>query len=563
MRRLLCALGLAVLAAVGTFGDGKGAAEARAAEDDVQDFVLLGGSRPVRVRLHVRIDDKPFPAVWDAFMRELFSYLDVNGDGQLDKDELERVPSAELLLGRGWSGFLFRLEEQLRPRVPLGKNKDGKVTLAELSDYYRRHGLPPFQLQLGATPRTMATPQAMSMPGRPGGMVGPMRKGLPKATDEEAEPASGSVAARTTFALLDADGDGKLTREELAAASAALLRADRNDDDVVTLQEVEAHARLEPARPADARVILLPGAGTPAGAPAGGRLDKKALADLLRRPPDLELTVRLSTKGQRARLELHPGGKGPPLPGAAREKDGRVLLRLGTASVQLRPGADMVRPDHLERFVTLDFFYRERNPERKGYFTAAEKDRMPLGGHFKMIDRNNDGKVTKEEYDDYLWQLSALQVKATASCVSLVLIEAGRGLFDLLDADRNGTLTAHEMAQAPGLLKRFDKAGRGYLTEADLPRSWHLLVRRGPAGGIGYSALPPNNPFVSRDTPPRPQAKAGPLWFRQMDDNGDGYVSRREFPGTDEQFRQIDTDGDGLISVEEATKADALVRKQP
>src|SRR5262249_23459896 len=158
------------------------------------------------------------------------------------------------------------------------KNKDGKVTLAELSDYYRRHGLPPFQLQLGATPRTMATPQAMGMPGRPG-MVGPMRKGLPRAADEEAEPASGSVAARTTFALLDADGDGKLRRRELAAASAALLRADRNDDDVVTLQEVEAHARLKPARPADARVILLPGAGTPAAAPAGGRLDKKALAD--------------------------------------------------------------------------------------------------------------------------------------------------------------------------------------------------------------------------------------------------------------------------------------------
>src|SRR5262249_55065761 len=161
--------------------------------------------------------------------------------------------------------------------------------------------------------------------------------------DEEAEPASGTVAARTTFALLDADGDGKLTRKELAAAPAALLRADRNDDDVVTLQEVEAHARLKPARPADARVILLPGAGAPADAPAAGTLDKTTLADLLRRPPDLELTVRLSTKGQRARIELHRGGKGA-LPGAAQEKDGRVLLQLGTARVQLRPGADMIRP---------------------------------------------------------------------------------------------------------------------------------------------------------------------------------------------------------------------------
>src|SRR5262249_52722692 len=280
-----------------------------------------------------------------------------------------------------------------------------------------------------------------------------------------------------------------------------------------------------------ARVILLPGAGASADTPAGGALDKTTLADLLRRPPDLELTVRLSTKGQRARLELHRGGKGA-LPGAVQENDGGVLLQLGTARAQLRPGADMIRPDHLERFVSrqpgLDFFRPERNPERKGYFTAAEKDRMPLGGHFKMMDRDNDGKVTKEEFDAYLRRLSALQVKATASCVSLVFIDAGRGLFDLLDADRNGTLTAHEMAQAPKLLERLDRAGRGYLTEGDLPRTWHLLVRRGPAGGIGYSFLPPNNlPFVG-GAPPRPEAKPGPRWFRQMDDNGDGYVSRRE-----------------------------------
>jgi hypothetical protein len=47
-----------------------------------------------------------------------------------------------------------------------------------------------------------------------------------------------------------------------------------------------------------------------------------------------------------------------------------------------------------------------------------------------------------------------------------------------------------------------------------------------------------------------------------MDRNGDGFVSRREFPGSDELFNKIDADGDGLIRVEEAIKADALVRRQ-
>jgi hypothetical protein len=61
-------------------------------------------------------------------------------------------------------------------------------------------------------------------------------------------------------------------------------------------------------------------------------------------------------------------------------------------------------------------------------------------------------------------------------------------------------------------------------------------------------------------TPAVVDRSAGPAWFRAMDRNGDGDVSRREFLGTDADFRRIDTDGDGLISREEAERADAQLR---
>jgi Ca2+-binding EF-hand superfamily protein len=568
------------------------AREPQANESDVQDFVLFGDTRPVLVRLHIRIDDQPFPAVWDGFMRHLFNYLDINGDGNLDKDELERVPSAELLLGRGRGGFVVDPESRLRPRVPLAKNKDSKVTVAELADYYRKNGLPPLQLQIGATPKTMA-------PGRP--FMNAMGKdpwGKP-AKDEPTEPAAGTAVARTAFRLLNTTKDGKLTGKQLAAAPAALLRADRNDDDLVTLEEMEACALLQAAGPPDAGPVVLVRPDEPADelvrrlqdhyAPnksvltqkhlglddatfklldknKDGELDKEELADFARRAPDLELTFRFSRKGLETQVELHGTGQPSPLVAKAREKEGTVELELGPSHVQLHPGVNAIRPDGLEGFIRSDLLFVDVfDKEKKGFLAEADRARMtPYGGHFKMMDRDNDGRLTQNEFVAYFQRMSALQVRATASCVSLVFVDAGRGLFDLLDADHNGTLTVHEMLQAPKLLERFDKSGKGYLTEHDLPRSWHLMVRRGPAGGLGFSAIGDGG-FSHWDLvrAPASQPKKGPLWFRQLDHNGDGYLSRREFLGTDEQFRQIDTDGDGLISFEEAEKVDALFRKRP
>src|SRR5262249_13200561 len=67
--------------------------------NEAQDFVFLGESRPVLVRLHVRMDGKSLEAAWNDFMKDVFAYLDVDGDGVLSKAEAERAPSVDLLRG--------------------------------------------------------------------------------------------------------------------------------------------------------------------------------------------------------------------------------------------------------------------------------------------------------------------------------------------------------------------------------------------------------------------------------------------------------------------------------
>ena len=73
-------------------------------------------------------------------------------------------------------------------------------------------------------------------------------------------------------------------------------------------------------------------------------------------------------------------------------------------------------------------------------------------------------------------------------------------------------------------------------------------------------AFSPDGEYLAFDRSRPEKPRRGPEWFRKMDRNGDGDVSRREFLGTDAQFRAIDTDGDGLISVEEAEAFDKMMR---
>ena len=79
-----------------------------------------------------------------------------------------------------------------------------------------------------------------------------------------------------------------------------------------------------------------------------------------------------------------------------------------------------------------------------------------------------------------------------------------------------------------------------------------------PAVTVIVSAGTSGPPPVRLTKAPPPQR--GPLWFRALDRNGDGDVSRKEFAGTDAQFKQYDADGDGLISADEADAGDKQLK---
>src|SRR5262245_12946153 len=174
------------------------------------------------------------------------------------------------------------------------------------------------------------------------------------------------------------------------------------------------------------------------------------------------------------------------------------------------------------------------------------------------MDRDRDGKVSEQELNAYLELIADLKMRAQKACATLVFSVESRGIFDLLDANRDGRLSVREMRGAADLLKLAGK-GKDYLTPDDFPQTFSLTVRRGPVSqnASGYAALIEALYGGSAKSLNYRAPTRGPAWFRKMDKNCDGDVSRREWIGSEELFREIDTDGDGLISTEEAERFDA------
>lgn len=171
---------------------------------------------------------------------------------------------------------------------------------------------------------------------------------------------------------------------------------------------------------------------------------------------------------------------------------------------------------------------------------ARQAGAMERAERFKKMlaemDLDKDGKISKAE-----WK--------------------GKAAFEVMDRNKDGFISAEDGpggkgAGMPGMgmptpeeamarFKEMDKNGDGRVAKDEFagpPERFAMLDRDGD-GAISQTEFEAALKGGA--------AKAGGKIFQRFDANGDGKVTRAEFPGGDENFKALDKNGDGAITLDE------------
>jgi hypothetical protein len=324
-------------------------------------------------------------------------------------------------------------------------------------------------------------------------------------------PNTAAITARILQAL-DGNRDGKLSQAEFERAETTLRRLDGNDDELIGVGELVANG-IYPGN--SASNALRANAAIDLSSGSGGSLQLKRIpriaeaTGLSAQSPGVERAVwQLKVSDQLDELPLK-------LPTKARCESWTVRAPLS---------------ELFDEFSTSVLKPAAEAPAENSAATGRRRGRSNREWLIPMADRDRNGEASDQEVKQWL-EVQRQLIRGQV----LVSFYYGGGLFEILDTNHDAGLSIRELRNAWATLEAASCTSGNVVELSQIPNVLLLVASQGYPSHLAKTF-----------------AASRPEWFRQMDRNSDGDVSRREFTGSPDAFSRLDRDRDGLISIAEA-----------
>ncbi len=511
-------------------------------------MVIMAPEGPVFAEITISVDGQAY-RLWVT--KFLAHRVDVNNDGALSQGELELIP--ERLLQQ----TAARTAKQVLRSVTGDKQAD-TTSVEAFTEWFAEQ--------------------------------------LSRSFDVVAAAVNASEAVRLA-ALVDQNGDGAVSREELMDGRHSLRFRDLDDDQTFTAAELmpfrdprnqraavvpdaanlpfvqlgdeeslertaeQIVTRYGDESTVDVAILRLPEADTAkVDGNSDSKLDAAETKQFLAAPTfHLVLNVQLAEAANRSDLTADVSEGAMSFVQARTEKRGRMKLVIDDMPLEIRARGGSAR----SRDMMVDFLLQRASlydKDKNGYFTDDEYPEFQsqmaqylANADFQSVDLNGDEMVLRQEIRTYI-ERDAI---ATQSRIEVSVKQDGTTLFKLLDKNKDRRLAGRELLEGFDILLEYDLNKDQKLTESELGTAYSLQIGLGQPESLRMNSMQAMG-MAARSTDailPGISGLSGPEWFRRMDRNQDRDVSYREFLGPRSIFKQLDDDDDGLIS---ATEAEAL-----
>ncbi len=524
----------------------------------MREIIFYAHSKPVRIAVHVLSEEGAPADVFRKRLKAFYDYLDRDGDGFLSPAEADFALSKAGMKSLIESGFAYPSpNDDTRTFAKFDADGDGKISFAEFAAYYD-------------------TCETYLVADRAIGQGDPYAEEI----------------TREFFERLDANKDGRLSREELAVLPSWIAKYDRDEDDCLSIDEIipdifsrrgaeegksstSGSLRIERAgkfsesaietlmlRYDRNRNLRLKQSDIGFDAATFRKLDKNSdgtlsmfeLAEWRSLPFDLEIEMRLDKLPRDSKIAIRKRADGKDYPLAKQVQmlpDGAMLIRIGQQSIRF-DFRHSVESGPISRTVDLAGMFAKASLGKDHILASdvASPEYENLRSIFGLADRNSDGRVSKSELET----LVKLFDSFPDSTWHLAHSVESSSLFRLLDQNGDGRLSLRELRQAWERLLPLEPSGENYLTPNLVQPQARIYLGRSSSLNR-FAVVNPYEVSIAGDG-------RGPIWFQKLDRNGDGDISLKEFPGTKAEFDRLDLDSDGLISLEEAEAAEKRYRRK-